>query len=274
MTKRKPPIYEPIQGIVWGIYLVTCLLNGREYVGCSDDIKYRWGNHCKWPFSKVKRRYNNVRLLYDDIREHGLHNFKFEVIYRCSPDQQNKNALFEMEKFFIFQRGTYNPTGVNPNGGYNLTRGGAGSPGAKYSAETKAKMSAAHTGEKRSKETRAKISAAHTGKKHSKEHRAKKSAALKGKNNPMFNKQHSEEARDKMSAAKKGKKQSAKHIANVSAAKFKAVLGKRKHESDDAWVECESVNAAAKHFKCGTSTVSNIINGRYGSKKFDFEYVE
>jgi len=247
-AERKPPIFDPIEGIIWGIYSVTCLLTGREYVGCSDNIKKRWiHEHFTRPFSRSKKKRNYIRLLYADIRKHGLENFKFEVIYRCKPEQQNKDALFELEKFFVFQRGTYNPAEANPNGGYNLTRGGAGVLGVKWTAEAILKQSAANKGEKNpnfgkkhSKETRAKLSAANTGRKMSKETRAKISAANTGKKRPY---------------------------------QFKKVLGKRKHESDDKYIKFDTFGLAAEHFKCHRKTVSGIANKKYGSRKFDFKFV-
>lgn len=105
----------------------------------------------------------------------------------------------------------------------NKSTGGPGAPGAIRSAETRAKMSAAHKGNqhckgrKLSAETRAKLSAAHTGKKLSTEHRAKISAAQKGKQ-IWKGKKHSAEAKAKMSAAQTGKKLSAETRAKKSAA--------------------------------------------------------
>ena len=88
------------------------------------------------------------------------------------------------------------------------------------SAETSAKLSAAHTGHPVSAETRAKLSKALTGernpmygmsgnqhpmygKRHSKEARMKMSEAMSGERHPNFGKHHSEETRKKMSQARK-----------------------------------------------------------------------
>ena len=121
---------------------MICIVTGQEYVGCSDDIKRRWEKeHWRRPFSKSEKKRNYIRLLYEDIRLHGLHNFKFEVIHRCTPEERTREALFELEKRYIRERSTYNPAGSNPNGGYNLTTGGAGAPGMKHTEEQLAKSS-------------------------------------------------------------------------------------------------------------------------------------
>jgi hypothetical protein len=106
------------------------------------------------------------------------------------------------------------------------------------SAETRAKLSAAHLGKKRepfspehgakiaaamrgralSPEHRAKISAAHLGKTISPETRAKLSAALRGR-------KRSPETCARMSAAHRGRKQSPEHNANISAGKLRSALG-------------------------------------------------
>jgi hypothetical protein len=63
----------------------------------------------------------------------------------------------------------------------NGTDGGDGAPGFHPSAETRAKMSAAHKGRKMPREAVEKSAAFHRGRKQSPEHLAKRSAAQKGK---------------------------------------------------------------------------------------------
>ena len=87
-----------------------------------------------------------------------------------------------------------------------------------FSAETKAKLSAAHKGEKNPMYGKKGEKHPMYGKKHSAEARAKMSEAKKGRKHPMYGKKHSAEARAKMSEAKKGKKHSAEHRAKISEA--------------------------------------------------------
>ena len=253
MKKKKArslPIFEELFGIVWGIYSVTCLVNGREYIGCSDNIKKRWEKqHWKHPFSSCKYR-NEIRLLYEDIRLHGLENFKFEVICELEGERRTNEYLYAMEKFYIDQLGTYNPAGYNPNGGYNLTTGGQGSTGAKWTDEMRAGISGENNvnfGRTESAETVAKKS----GKNHWAYGRT-------GEDNPLF-----------------GKKQSAKTIAKKSGEnnhRARSVLGKRKHESDDKYIKFGTIDLAADHFKCHRETVSRLANGGTGSKIFSFKF--
>ena len=92
---------------------------------------------------------------------------------------------------------------LQPNG-YNLTIGGEGTVGYKFSAEQCRKMSesrkgkpSGRKGEKASPETRRKLSDSHKGHKHSKETRMKMSEAHKGKKYNLGSKWSSPEARSK-----------------------------------------------------------------------------
>jgi len=252
----KPPIFEELSGIVWGIYLVTCLVNGFKYIGCSNNIKKRWRReHFKYPFSKGKYR-NWVRLLYADIRKHGLHNFKFEVICELGKEQRTKEHLYAMEIFYVDELNTFHWD--NPMG-YNLTRGGLGSKGAIHTKEMNAAKSKNRTGEKRSKEVRAKMS----GKNNPMFGRT-------GVKNPMFGKEVSTERRAKQSAAMKGKKMSADAVEKTAAANRKRVFGK--HKVDNAWIEFDSFNSAANHFGIHRNIIYYIVNKKRISKKFDFKF--
>lgn len=103
--------------------------------------------------------------------------------------------------------------------------------GREFSAETRAKISAAISGEKNpmfgkkhSEGHRAKIAVAGVGRTHSAESKAKISAARKGKGkmcgeeNAFFGRQHSDESKAKMRAARLGKTHSDDTRAKISAA--------------------------------------------------------
>lgn len=103
----------------------------------------------------------------------------------------------------------------------NLTNGGEGSSGRIHSAETRAKISAAHVGKILSAETRAKMSATTRGRPghiHTEETLAKISTSLKGR--PAWNKGilHSKETCKKMSDSAKGKIFSEETKSKLSAA--------------------------------------------------------
>lgn len=108
------------------IYLVTCLENGKRYVGqttAADPLKY-WQGHLN------AARKGSEKVLYEAIRKYGAATFSFEVIWHA-PDKISLD-LSEDALISLFET-------MSPNG-YNL-RGG-GSHG-KFSIESKAKISSA-----------------------------------------------------------------------------------------------------------------------------------
>lgn len=88
------------------IYKITNQINGKSYIGFTDNPKERWSGHRT---SSLSVR----RPLYEAMRKYGRDNFSFEVIYSHS---DKKQALL-MEARYIAEHNTYNK-------GYNLTKGG------------------------------------------------------------------------------------------------------------------------------------------------------
>lgn len=86
-----------------GIYCITNMVNGMQYVGQSINIEKRLYQHI---YSKSSSE------IHQAIEEYGVQNFKFEPLIECSP-----NELDEQEVKFIRLLGTY-------ENGYNQTRGG------------------------------------------------------------------------------------------------------------------------------------------------------
>lgn len=178
------------------IYKITCLVNGKGYVGQTRqklEVRIRGHKNCK-----VKRGIDAA------IRKYGFENFTVEVLEICHVE-----LLDEREIFFIRELGTKAPNG------YNLTDGGDG--GSNPSEETRAKISASRKGIHHSEETRARLSTAHTGKKHTPETLAKMSEAQSGKKNGFYGKHHSQETREKISANERGKTLSDETKAKIAA---------------------------------------------------------
>lgn len=95
------------------IYLITNLINGKQYVGQSIDYKERFRSHCfleKGYKSTIPTRIDKA------IKKYGSKNFKVELIDRVSFENRN-----EMERFYIKKYDTY-------NNGYNATKGGDFNP--------------------------------------------------------------------------------------------------------------------------------------------------
>lgn len=161
------------------VYCITCLVNGKRYVGKANDPVGRWRDHLK-----VVRNVDSAGLvIHQAIRKHGEENFKFEVV----SEHETEKEAFEAERCLIREWGTMDH-------GYNLNEGGEG--GFNPSDETRAKLSAVHKGRPKSEETRQKMSAARVGKKLSEETKQKIRAQCGWK--------HTDESRLKMSLAQRG----------------------------------------------------------------------
>lgn len=107
------------------IYLVTNLINQMKYVGQTiRTLKQRKSSH----LSSSKK--GSTYYLHRAIRKYGAENFKWEVIYNATSEEE----LNEKETFFIKEYNT------NSQDGYNLTEGGRGIRGWKHSELTKEKI--------------------------------------------------------------------------------------------------------------------------------------
>ena len=115
MGKRKREEGKQIFG--W-IYRLTNLIRNKAYIGQTDDFKRRMRDH---------KNGSNIHNSYVDrsIRKHGWHNFKVEIIIADVPEEDLDN----LETCYIDVEDTMAPNG------YNLTRGGGGIRGYKFTAE-------------------------------------------------------------------------------------------------------------------------------------------
>lgn len=97
-----------------GIYKITNMLNGKSYIGKSQDIEKRWIYH-KTMYRTVKE---NNKALYQAFSKYGLENFIFEVIEEMTTEEY---ALFSnnREQYWILYYNSY-------KNGYNNTLGGDG----------------------------------------------------------------------------------------------------------------------------------------------------
>lgn len=86
-----------------GIYKITNLLNGKSYIGQSNNLERRKKEHL-----------SGKQQIDLDIQQLGVENFEFEILEYCT-----KEKLDELEKYWIEYYDSY-------NNGYNLTKGGQG----------------------------------------------------------------------------------------------------------------------------------------------------
>ena len=213
-----------------GIYMIRNKINDKKYIGQAVDIDKRWREH----ISELNGNKHSNQYLQNSWNKYGADNFEFTIICLCEEEELDE---FEIDMIAHFD--TY-------NNGYNLTLGGDGTRGYRYTEdqlayrqsddyrkiireamnrpEVRAKMSEARKEylkdpENRKKtseamnrpEVRKKRSEAMKGKPKSEEHKAKISEAKKGK-------PRSEETKAKISEAKKGKPRSEETKAKISEA--------------------------------------------------------
>jgi group I intron endonuclease len=106
-----------------GIYLITNLVNGKKYVGLSNNINRRIAEH-----KSPKNISKNKTPLQKAFSKYSLHNFKFEILEEVF----NIDLLAEREVFWIEK--------IKPE--YNVSDGGLGNKGHKLSEDVKQILSA------------------------------------------------------------------------------------------------------------------------------------
>lgn len=99
------------------VYKITNDVNNKVYIGATRfSLRKRWKEH----LSDAGREDRCDRPLYKAINEYGAEKFHISIIEKCNDD-----VLFEREKFWIEQYGSYLD-------GYNATYGGQGKPCVDY----------------------------------------------------------------------------------------------------------------------------------------------
>lgn len=175
------------------IYKIDNKRTNKSYIGktIQDPLAY-------WNIHKRNARNGHSKYLYSSMRKYGEVNFDFNIIRTIREENKEdlNKKLCELEKKYIEELNTKTPNG------YNLTDGGEGLAGLKFSKEHIKNMSIAQKGRKVSKETRVRLSKACMGRpsprkgvKLTKETRQKLSDArmgkFKGEDNHFFGKKHS-----------------------------------------------------------------------------------
>lgn len=143
-----------------GVYLWRNLLNGKEYIGSSSDLRIRLRNYFK--ISHLERQYS--MLINRALLKYGYSNFSLEILEYCEP-----SVVVEREQYYM---DLFQPE-------YNLLPKAGSRLGHKHSEETIEKLRNHWKGREHSKETLEKLSALQTGRVLSEETRAKMSASAK-----------------------------------------------------------------------------------------------
>ena len=106
------------------IYIITNIINAKQYIGITNNLKNRWKQHSSMNGSSP--------YLHAAINKHGINSFIFTHIATA----YDLECAQIIEKMLIKEHNTKSPNG------YNLTEGGEGVNGLIFSSETKAKISA------------------------------------------------------------------------------------------------------------------------------------
>lgn len=105
---------------MYSIYIITCAVNAKQYVGITNDLSRRWRRH--------RGAYDN-QLLHRAIKKHGIENFVFTHF----ADAFDVDSAKTIEKMLIIEHNTFVPNG------YNVTHGGDGIFGYKHNESSKQK---------------------------------------------------------------------------------------------------------------------------------------
>ena len=134
--------------------------NGKRYYGITKKkVERRWRNG---------KGYKSNKYFYRAINKHGWDNFEHIVIAKGLSEEEAKWLEIELIREWDTTNREY---------GYNITKGGEGTNGYKYTEE----------------------------------YRKKLSETTKGEGNPMYGKKHTEETKKKMSETRKGKQTGKNH---------------------------------------------------------------
>lgn len=100
-----------------GIYKITNNINGKCYIGKSNNIDRRFRDHKRLAFTEGHKEYD--KALYQAFRKYGLENFTFEIIEFIEDENDYENISGNREKYWIEFYDSY-------NNGYNESLGGDG----------------------------------------------------------------------------------------------------------------------------------------------------
>ena len=160
----------------WLIYRHINKINNKSYIGLTkQEPTKRWQNGLGYNLTQP--------LFFNAIKKYGWENFDHEIL------ESNISSFEEAASREIFWIDTFHTWVKDPNClGYNLTRGGEGTPGHIVSEETRQKISKANTGRKRSEDFKQNLS-----------------KRLSGAGNPFYGCSHTNETKQKIRSAAKGR---------------------------------------------------------------------
>lgn len=233
-----------------GIYKFTNKINGKVYIGETEDFKTRMsGYRCAY------KNKNIIHLISRAITKYGIEGFHYEIL-ELFPHGVSKEVSLDREEFWIR---IYNST--DKTIGYNITKRGRNRKGVVLSKEVRERMSRSNLGKKLSQETCIRMSLSNRGENHW-------SSRLGNKKHPAFGVKFSKERSEK--------------IRQSLTAVLKDASRKRINQIDPRTGEViktfESICSAAKEVnghKRKYHGISNILKGKHQlAYGFKWEYAK
>ena len=121
------------------IYKYTNKINGKVYIGQTNNLQKRFNGHKSEAFNPKSKGYNLP--FHCAIRKYGIKNFIYEVLEEIE-DGESQDFINDREIFFI---DFYHS--LTTENGYNLTVGGDGCPKSPLTYEEKLSRSKLFTGD-------------------------------------------------------------------------------------------------------------------------------
>lgn len=248
-----------------GIYIITCLINNKVYIGRAKNWKNRIGQHKKDLESKRHPNYH----LQNAYNKYGKENFNFELLEEYLNEEF---ILPSMENYWcnILQA-------HNPKFGYNIA---PTNPYAKVnpSKETREKISKANIGKKRTEEQNKIMSEKRKGKKLSEQHKINLGKSLKGKTKGRkISKEHfdklqlgnknriiSEELRKKYSEGVKNRLTFKEDMEKLHKTKLIPII--QLDLNDNFIKKWESAAEVERILKIFATSITSLVNGKSKSK--------
>lgn len=180
-----------------GIYKITNIIDGKFYIGSSNNIEKRWISH-RYHLRHNKHHAEHLNRAW---RKYGENSFIFEIL-----EETEQSALIEMEQKYLDKFQSW-----KPKIGYNNCKIAGSQIGRKHTEKTKKLIGKIHKGKRITQESRERMrQSAIKRAKITEETRKKMSEAQKGRE--AWNKgiAQEQEVKDKISKARKGKKSNSK----------------------------------------------------------------
>jgi group I intron endonuclease len=232
-----------------GIYKLTCIINGKIYIGKTVNFNRRLNRHKNSSNDKGDSHLKRAIIKY------GWESFYCEILERFDNFDKalDNTKLLDKESYYIQ---LFDSTNVDK--GYNLCKYSTDRTGIPCSEEHKSKIGKSNLGKKHTEEAKKKISQTHLGKPKSDKHKEKIRIGRLGKkhseetkkklqqlrlNNPrskecnegvrqkLLGRTYSEETIEKMKLASKGRNMGRKH---TDEAKEKMKLAKIKNKCNSS----------------------------------------